>query len=483
LVPGAIKARYEQCGHAFLGEASMTETLPANSEEEREDEYALDPELVAAVMESVDAADRVGVLALVADLHVADLADLTEQIDSEHRRRFIELVWADIDQEILIEVEEGVRDEILAFLAPEMLAEAVKDFDSDDAVYLLEGLEEDTRRQVLEALEPAGRAVVTKSLAYPEDSAGRLMQSEVVKAPPFWTVGQMIDFLRASDDLPEDFYDIIIVDPTAKPIGTVPLSVLLGARRPVTLESLMADEFRTIDVKEPQEDVAYVFNQYHLVSAPVVDDTGRLVGVITIDDAMEVLEDEAEEDIMRLGGVGDEEISDDVWEITKRRFPWLAVNLVTAVLASLVIGLFEDTITHVVALAILMPIVASMGGKAGTQTLTVAVRALATRDLTQTNASRVIGREVAVGLINGLGFAVIMGIVAWVWFDQPLIGLVIAVAMVVNLAAAALAGILVPIVLDKAGADPALASGTFVTTVTDVVGFFVFLGLAAAVLL
>jgi magnesium transporter len=259
--------------------------------------------------------------------------------------------------------------------------------------------------------------------------------------------------------------------------------MLLGARRPVTLESLMADEFRTIDVKEPQEDVAYVFNQYHLVSAPVVDDTGRLVGVITIDDAMEVLEDEAEEDIMRLGGVGDEEISDDVWEITKRRFPWLAVNLVTAILASLVIGLFEDTITHVVALAILMPIVASMGGNAGTQTLTVAVRALATRDLTQTNASRVIGREVAVGLINGLGFAVIMGIVAWVWFDQPLIGLVIAVAMVVNLAAAALAGILVPIVLDKAGADPALASGTFVTTVTDVVGFFVFLGLAAAVLL
>jgi magnesium transporter len=309
------------------------------------------------------------------------------------------------------------------------------------------------------------------------------MQSDFVKAPPFWTVGQMIDFMRASDDLPDEFYDVYVIDPTAKPIGKVPLGALLGARRPVTLESLMADDFRTLHVEDPQEDVAYAFNQYHLVSAPVVDDTGRLVGVITIDDAMEVLEEEAEEDIMRLGGVGDEEISDNVWEITKRRFPWLAVNLATAILASLVIGLFEATITEVVALAILMPIVASMGGNAGTQTLTVAVRALATRDLTQTNASRVIGREVTVGVINGLGFAVIMGIIAWVWFDHPMIGAVIAAAMVVNLAAAALAGILVPIVLDKVGADPALASGTFVTTVTDVVGFFAFLGLAAMVLL
>jgi magnesium transporter len=461
----------------------MTEALPEKTEDEREDEFGLDPELVAAVIESVDAGDRVGVLALIADLHVADLADLTEQIDSETRRRFIEMVWADIDQEILVEVSEGVRDEILAFLAPEKLAEAIRDLESDDAVYLLEDLGEDAQRRVLDALEPADRAAVTKSLAYPEYSAGRLMQSEFVKAAPFWTVGQMIDFLRASDDLPEEFYDIFVVDPTARPIGKVALGALLGARRQVTLESLMADDFRTLHVEDPQEDVAYAFNQYHLVSAPVVDDSGRLVGVITIDDAMEVLEEEAEEDIMRLGGVGDEEISDNVWEITRRRFPWLAVNLATAVIASLVIGLFEDTIAEVVALAILMPIVASMGGNAGTQTLTVAVRALATRDLTQTNASRVVGREVAVGLINGLGFAVIRGIVAWVWFDQPMIGLVIAAAMVVNLAAAALAGILVPILLDKVGADPALASGTFVTTVTDVVGFFVFLGLAAMVLL
>jgi magnesium transporter len=462
----------------------MTEPLPIETEmEEREDEYALDPELVAAVMESVDAGDRVGVLALIADLHVADLADLTEQIDSEHRRRFIDLVWADIDQELLVEVEEGVRDEILAFLAPEKLAEAVRDLESDDVVYLLEDLDEGARRQVLESLEPADRAAVTKSLTYPEDSAGRLMQSEVVKAPPFWTVGQMIDFLRASDDLPEDFYDIIVVDPAARPIGTVPLGVLLGTRRPVTLESLMADEFRTLHVEEQQEDVAYAFNQYHLVSAPVVDDSGRLVGVITIDDAMEVLEDEAEEDIMRLGGVGDEEISHKVWAITRRRFPWLAANLVTAIMASLVIAIFDETISSYVALAVLMPIVASMGGNAGTQTLTVAVRALATRDLTPTNAMRIVARETMVGLANGCAFAVIIGAVVWGWYGNPLLGGVIAAAMVVNLLVAGMAGILVPIGLDKLGADPALASGTFVTTVTDVVGFFVFLGLAATVLL
>jgi len=462
----------------------MTEPLPIEIEvDEREDEYALDPELVAAVMESVDAGDRVGVLALIADLHVADLADLTEQIDSAHRRRFIDLVWADIDQEILVEVEEGVRDEILAFLAPEKLAEAVRALESDDVVYLLEDLEEDARRRVLESLEPADRAAVTKSLAYPEDSAGRLMQGEVVKAPPFWTVGQMIDFLRASDDLPEDFYDIIVVDPAARPVGTVPLSVLLGTRRPVTLESLMADDFRTIHVEEPQEDVAYAFNQYHLVSVPVVDDSGRLVGIITIDDAMEVLEDEAEEDIMRLGGVGDEEISHKVWAITRRRFPWLAANLVTAIMASLVIAIFDQTISSYVALAVLMPIVASMGGNAGTQTLTVAVRALATRDLTATNAMRIVQRETLVGLANGFAFAAIIGAVVWGWYGNPLLGAVIAVAMVVNLLVAGMAGILVPIGLDKLGADPALASGTFVTTVTDIVGFFVFLGLAAAVLL
>lgn len=461
----------------------MTDSAGPDLSAEDHDDYALDRDLVAAVLESVDAGDRVAVLALVADLHVADLADLIEQIDLSHRHRFIELVWADIDQEVLVELEEGVRDDILRGLDPAQLAEAARELDTDDVVYLVEDMAEDRQRQVLDALEPADRAAVTKSLTYPEYSAGRLMQTDFVKAPAFWTVGQTIDYLRAAEALPEQFYDIIIVDPTAKPIGTIPLSAILSKRRPVTLGSIMQQDFRTLHVTEPQEDVAYVFNKYHLVSAPVVDDHGRAVGVITIDDAMEALADEADEDLKRLGGVGDEALSDSIWQITRQRFPWLLVNLVTAVLASLVISLFGDTIQVLVALAVLMPIVASMGGNAGTQTLTVAVRALATRDLTPTNAWRVVGRETAVGIANGLAFALIMGAIAWGWFGSPMLGVVIGAAMVINLMVAGLSGILVPLVLDRIGADPALASGTFVTTVTDVVGFFVFLGLASLMLL
>lgn len=449
----------------------------------REDEYELDPETVAAVVESARARDRVAVLSLIEDLHVADMADLLEQIDTEARRAIIDLVWTELDKDVLAEVEEGVRDDLLRILEPAQVAEAARELDTDDVVYLVEDLGERAQREVLDALEPAEAAAIAQSLAYPEDSAGRLMQRELVKAPPFWTVGQMIDYMRASDDLPEQFYDVIIVDAAARPVGTVPLSAIMGARRPVTLGSLMHDEFRTLTVTEPQEDVAYAFNQYHFVSAPVVDEDGRLVGVITIDDAMEVLEDEAEEDLKRLGGVGDEELTDQVWAIMKRRFPWLVVNLVTAIIASMVIGMFDTAIAQMVALAVLMPIVASMGGNGGTQTLTVAVRAIATRDLTVTNAWRVVIREALVGLGNGMIFAVVMGIIAWGWFGQPLLGVVIGMAMIINMLAAGLAGILIPIWLNRVGADPALASGAFVTTVTDVVGFFAFLGLAVLVLL
>ncbi|MEM6623720.1 MAG: magnesium transporter [Pseudomonadota bacterium] len=462
----------------------MTDQTPEDvRDDRREDSYDLDAETVAAVVESARAQDRVAVLALMDDLHVADIADLLEQIEPDDRRAVVDLTWEALDPQVLAEVEEGVRDELLEILDPAQLAEAAKDLDTDDLVYVVEDLEESDRRAVLDTLGPAERQAIAQSLAYPDYTAGRLMQRELVKAPPFWTVGQMIDFMRASQDLPEQFYDVIIVDASAKPIGTVPLSAIMGARRPVTLSALMHEEFRTISVLEPQEDVAYAFNQYHLVSCPVVDENGRLVGVITIDDAMEVLEDEAEEDLKRLGGVGDEELTDQVWAITKRRFPWLAVNLLTAVIASLVIGLFDDAIGQIVALAILMPIVASMGGNGGTQSLTVAVRAIATRDLTPTNAWRVVAREALVGVVNGLAFAMIMGLIAWVWFDIPMLGAVIGMAMIVNMLAAGLAGILIPIGLNRVGADPALASGTFVTTVTDVVGFFTFLGLAVLILL
>jgi magnesium transporter len=293
----------------------------------------------------------------------------------------------------------------------------------------------------------------------------------------------MIDELRANDSLPDQFYDVIVVGPAMRPLGKIPLSALLTHPRPVTLESLMGSEPYTVHVEDSQEDVAYAFNQYHLVSCPVVDDDGRLAGVITIDDAMEALDEEAEEDIKRLGGVGDEEISDGVMAITRRRFPWLAVNLLTAVVASGVIALFDAVIGQIVALAVLMPIVASMGGNAGTQTLTVAVRALATRDLTLANMARVVGREAAVGFANGIGFAVLVGAISWVWFGDAGIAGVIALAMIGTMVAAGLAGILIPIGLDRLKVDPALGSGAFVTTVTDVVGFFAFLGLATLLLM
>ena len=461
----------------------MSDNSPEPERQEREDEYGLDPDVLVAVREAVRAGDRAAVVAQIEDLHVADIADLFEQIADEDRRALIELAWSDIDPEVLAELEEGVRDDVLRILEPAQVAEAARELETDDVVYLVEDLEEDERRQVLNALDPAERLAVAQSLTYPDDTAGRMMQRELVKAPPFWTVGQMIDWMRSAADLPEQFYDVIVVDPGMKPIGTIPLSRIMASRRPVTIGSLMDEEFRTIGVLDPQEDVAYVFNQYHLVSAPVVDADGRLIGVITIDDAVGAMQEETEEDILRLGGVGDEEISDDVWEICRRRIPWLAINLLTAIAASLVIGLFEDQIAALVALAVLMPIVASMGGNGGTQTLTVAVRALATRNLTRSNAMRVVGREAAVGLANGLAFAAIMGAIAYLWFGNAALAGVIAAAMIVNMLAAGLAGILIPMVLDRVGADPALASGTFVTTVTDVVGFFAFLGLATVVLL
>jgi len=461
----------------------MTET-PPEQDARRDDDYALDRDVIAALRVALAENDADAVRASVGELHAADLADLIEQLGAEPRRRLVEALAPDILPEVLTELEEGVRDEVLEFLDPAVLANAVRELDTDDIVYLVEDLDAEDQARVLEGLDAEDRAVVRQSLTYPEYTAGRLMQREVVTAPPFWTVGQTIDFLRAAEDLPDPFYDVIVVDPAMRPLGKASLSRILAARRPVTLGGIMEEDFRTVRVEDPQEDVAYAFNKYHLVSAPVVDEGGRLVGVITIDDAMEVMSDEAEEDILRLGGVGgDAEISDSVGETVRQRIPWLVVNLGTAILASLVIALFEDVIAQVVALAVLMPIVASMGGIAGTQSLTVAVRALATRDLTDTNALRVIGREAVAGVVNGLVFAVIMGAVAWAWFGDPRIAAVIGAAMIANMIAAALGGVLIPIVLDKAGADPALASGTFVTTVTDVVGFFSFLGLATLVLL
>lgn len=448
-----------------------------------EDAYELDRKRVAQILFALDRDDREALVELMEPLHPADIADLLEQINAFDRGRLIRLYDKEFDGDILSELDESIREEVISALTPQVLADAVRDLDSDDVVDLLEDLEEPQQEAILDVLEDSDRVAIEQSLSYPENSAGRLMQREVVTAPEHWTVGQAIDHMREAEELPEQFYHVVIVDPRMHPVGQVTLGRLMSSRRTKPLIEIIEETFQVIPAAQDEEDVAYAFNQYHLISAPVVDEDGRLVGAITIDDAMAVLDEEHEEDILRLAGVGEGSLSDRVSETTKQRFPWLAVNLVTAIFASLVIAQFEATIAQFVALAVLMPIVASMGGNAGTQSLTVAVRALATRDLTGSNVWRVIRREVLVGLINGAIFAVVMGIIGVVWLGTPMLGVVIAAAMVINLVVAGLAGTVIPVILDRIGVDPALASGAFVTTVTDVVGFFAFLGLAGAVLL
>ena len=447
--------------------------------------YKLNKRAVDSILYAVEIDDAAKLTELMDPLHAADIADLLEQISSFERTKLIRLYDREFDGEILSELDESIREEVIGILTPEVLSDAVRDMDSDDVVDLIEDLEDAQAASILGALEDADRVAVEQALTYPEYSAGRLMQREVVMAPEHWTVGETIDHLRATpeEDLPDQFYHIVMVNPRLHPVGNVTLGKLMRSKRNTPLRDILEDTFQVIPALRDEGDVAYAFNQYHLISAPVVDDEGRLIGVITIDDAMSVLDEEHEEDILRLAGVGEGSLSDRVIETTKQRLPWLAVNLVTAIAASLVIAQFEVAIAQLVALAVLMPIVASMGGNAGTQSLTVAVRAIATRDLTGSNVWRVIRRECLVGLVNGVIFAVIMAIVGFIWFGSPALGYVIATAMVINMVVAGLAGTGIPILLERIGVDPALASGAFVTTVTDVVGFFAFLGLAAAVLL
>ena len=458
-------------------------TIPEPDQDHFEEDYALDVSLRDLVRDAVERGSSSDVSELLSSLHAADIADLLEQVDSALRREILLLGSEAIDGEVLSELEEDLREEVFEVLPDETLWDAVRELESDDVVDLIEDMDEPQQEAILEALDSGDRVVVEKALSYPEYSAGRLMQREVVSVPEHWSVGDTIDYLRSQEELPEQFYHVILVDPRLHPVDYVTLGRLMSSARDVKLSEIIEESFRTFRVDEDEENIAYAFNQYHLISAPVVDEDGRLAGVITIDDAMAVLDEEHEEDVLLLGGVGDESLSNSTLEIVKSRFPWLGANLITAVMASLVISLFEDVLEAVVALAVLMPIVASMGGNAGTQSMTVAVRALATRDLTGSNALRVIRRESVAGLLNGVIFAVVMGVVGLIWFGSSTIGVIIAIAMVINLLVAGLSGVLVPLAFDKVGIDPALASGTFVTTVTDVVGFFAFLGLASMVLL
>jgi magnesium transporter len=440
-------------------------------------------ELIRTVDEALQEGDVAGAARLALSLHVADQADLLEQLGRDGRMELVEEIKPQLDPDLLIHLDEDVRAEVIDLLGPAEAAAAIARLDTDDAIEVLGDLDEAEQIALLETLPLPERAAVEQGLTYPEDSAGRLMQRELVAAPEFWTVGQTIDYLRANPDLPDDFYDIYIINPRFEPVGSIPLSKVLRSKRGVLLTELKLKELHLIPATMDQEQVGFRFRQYGLVSAPVVNDAGRLLGAITVDDVVHVIEEEAEEDILRLGGLSETDIFASPLRTGLRRFPWLLVNLGTAILASVVIAMFDQAIAQVVALAVLMPIVASMGGNGGTQTVTVVVRALATREVTPANALRVLGKELVVGSLNGLLFLITGALLAVLWFGDPMLGVLFGIALLITLVFAGLAGVAIPIVFHRLGIDPAIASGVFMTTVTDVVGFLSFLGLASLYLL
>lgn len=440
---------------------------------------ALASDYIDSVSAAIEAADAGRVKLLSKDLPVADMASLIEALDRDLRGPFVELLGDDFDFAALTELDESTRLQMIEDLPDATIAEGLAELDSDDAVYILEDLEEHERQNILRQLPIVDRIALTRALDYPEDSAGRRMQSDVIAVAQFWTVGQTIDHMRLEKDLPEDFHEIFVVDPTFRLVGTVHLNRLLRSQRSTRMVDVMDEAGQVVHATDEMSGVARRFERYNLVSAPVVDEAERLVGVLTIDDVVDVIQDEVDEDIKRLAGVGDEDMSDTILTSSRSRLPWLIVNSLTAILAATVIGLLDGSIEQMVALAVLMPIVASMGGNTGTQAMTVTVRAIATHELSQRNARRIIRREIAVGLVNGIVIAVLIGTAAGLWFANLDLGVVIGTALVVNMLVAGAAGVLIPLALNRIKVDPAIASAVFVTTVTDVIGFSVFLGLAA----
>jgi magnesium transporter len=441
------------------------------------------PELVRRIAEALAAAHGDEARRLLEALSAAGQAAVLEQVSEPERDALVELLKRDLDPEVLTELDEDVRDDVLEQLDSHEIAAAARNLETDDAASLLEDLPDEERREVLAELSADERAEIETALAYPEDSAGRMMQRSLVKVPQSWTVGQVIDYCREAGDLPEDVYDLFVVDRSGRLKGSVPLGRMLRTKRPVPITELVDPDIPSVPVTADKAEVAHLFRDQNLVSCPVVDDRRRLVGVIMVDDVVDVIDEEAEEDLLKMGGVGHDDMHANTVRTVRLRGLWLAVNLLTAVIASLVIGEFEGAIEKIVALAVLMPIVASMGGNAGTQTVTVAVRALAMGELTAANALRFVAKEIAVGGLNGMIFALIMGLAVIVWYHDWRLGAVIGAAMICNLLAAALAGTLIPLGLQKFGVDPAVSSTVFLTTVTDVIGFLAFLGLATLFLL
>jgi magnesium transporter len=455
--------------------------LPETPEGRLDEDDRLKPEFVDLVLERVEAGDSEGVRALVEPLHPADFADLFELVERDERRALAASVADLLDGDVLAEMNDWVRDELIDALSPSQVAEIAGEMDTDDAVAIIEDMEEDDQRAVLRALDPDDRAAIEEALTFPEESAGRLMQRGLIAVPEHWTVGHVIDYLRAGEDLTTDFWEIYVVDSRHHPVGTCMLSWILRTPRKVPIADVMQREQTLIPVDMDQEEVALRFQKYALISAAVVDQSGRLVGMITVDDIVHIIQEEASEDVLLMSGAGDEgDINQPIRDSYKARVRWLVANLFTALVASAIIAAFGAAIEEMVALAVLMPIVASIGGNAGTQTMAVAVRALAMNQLTRSNTWRTIWREIRLALLNGLTIAILIGAGAGAVFMSPQLGAVIALAMLINIAIAGLAGVLVPVVLERLDQDPAVSSSVFVTMITDSMGFFAFLGLAVA---
>ena len=445
--------------------------------------FGISAKFIDKTKDNIKVKNQQGLEADILSLHPADIADIFEILSQEDRKILFSILQNRLPPDTLASLDEQVLKDVIENYKPTILADLIGQLDTDDAAYILETLDTKKRTDLLNQISSDARNLIIQALEFPEMSAGRLMQRDYVAVPRYWNVGQVIDYLRGSINVPDQFYAIFIVDPRHIPVGTIPLHKLMRSERKVVLSDIMTTEPVVVPVAMDQEDMAFLFEQYDLTSAPVVNPQNRLIGMVTVDDVVEVIQEEAEEDMLKLAGIsGDTDIYMAAWQTARSRFTWLFVNLLTAILASIAIGIFEGTIKQIVALAVLMPIVASMGGNAGTQTLTVAVRALATRELNQSNALRVFGKEILVGIINGIIFAIIVGLVATLWFGEKGLGIVIALAMLFNLFVAGFFGASIPLLLQRWKIDPALGASILLTTVTDVVGFFVFLGLAKILL-
>ncbi len=444
-----------------------------------DEEDRLRPRFVREVLDAVADGDDEAARSLVADLHPADIADLIELAPTDERADLIQALAGIVDADVYAELNDHVREDMIDEMEPQQVADLAAQLDTDDAVALIEDLEEHEQRAVLSAMEPDDRAAVEEALSYGEETAGRLMQRDLIAVPEDWTVGKVIDYLRSSDELADDFWEVFVVSPTHHPVGTCKLSTILRSRRDIAVGDVMARKQTLIPVDMDQEEVALRFQKYALISAAVVDPAGRLVGMITVDDIVHIIQEEAGEDTLLLSGAGDGDINEPILETVRTRLTWLVINLGTAMIAASVVGAFQGEIGRFALLAVLMPIVSGMGGNAGTQTLAVVVRALATNQLTSANSVRMIGREFRIALANGLSLGLLIGTGAALLFDNLLLGEVIGLAMIINNLVAGLAGILVPVTLEKFDVDPAISSAVFVTMATDVMGFFSFLGLAA----